>query len=669
MKQFVKVCPKTGKVRGFQIPENRWKYLLFPFVGFIALCWVLFRVLEKPSRLSYPCVQTAMPFASGFLASVLTFLLSFVAFLRSKKALKYYPLFFFGSFIILLSMGFYLRNELVDAPAKNVTVVSNEPIGDAQGIFPGRVVWAHDPNATNENCSPTTYGDGWFLPKNNDQTVVDRMLSRVLQSLTGQETDSAAWDAIFRYHNTQRGRGNLPYTPGEKIFIKINIVSAWSGNFNTTDLSKVNNSYYGIVETSPAVVKAVLRQLVNVVKVRQQDIYLGDPMRHIYKHMYEYLYPEFPSIHYLDYSYATLGRELAIKGSSKIYYSDNDTVLHPNVWGDPWHGPDGTGAIYHDYVYAIFDSAQYLINIPALKGHKRAGMTMFAKNHFGSHTRADASHLHNGLVAPHEMERGITRPGYRRYRVQVDFMAHSLLGKKNLVYILDALWATDNELGVPLKWHMAPFNNDYMSSIFASLDPVAIESVGYDFLRSEFTVERGAGTYVQMEGVDDYLHQAADSSLWPVGIKYDPDSCGVYFKSLGVHEHWNNASEKKYSRNLSKDGTGIELVKVDPTTSLVAEQSLSPELFFMVEQNYPNPFNPTTTIHYQLTKPAVVRVNVYDLNGRRVSTLIDETQSEGRHTATFDGRSVASGTYIVHCTATSGQGERIQKTMKILLLK
>jgi len=57
---------------------------------------------------------------------------------------------------------------------------------------------------------------------------------------------------------------------------------------------------------------------------------------------------------------------------------------------------------------------------------------MFAKNHFGSHTRDAASHLHSGLIAPLEMEQGIDRPGYGLYRVQVDLMSHSLLGKKAL---------------------------------------------------------------------------------------------------------------------------------------------------------------------------------------------------------------------------------------------
>jgi hypothetical protein len=166
-----------------------------------------------------------------------------------------------------------------------------------------------------------------------------------------------------------------------------------------------------------------------------------------------------------------------------------------------------------DYLYTISDQAAYVINIPMLKGHERAGMTLFAKNNFGSQTQVDASHLHNGLVAPTNYP-DVTRGTYGLYRVQVDLMGHSMLGKKNLVFLMDALWATDFELDIPLKWQMPPFNNSFMSSVFASLDPVAIESVGYDFLRAEFTANRvpAAATYVQMPAVDDYLGRAGSST-------------------------------------------------------------------------------------------------------------------------------------------------------------
>jgi hypothetical protein len=247
----------------------------------------------------------------------------------------------------------------------------------------------------------------------------------------------------------------------------------------------------------------VLRQLVNIVGLAQSDIYIGDPMKHIYKHLYDIWHAKFPNVHYLDHdnSYSNLGREQAATSSSaRIFYSDKGTILRANVWDA---ARTGEGTITDDYLYKILEDAEYLINIPMLKGHKRAGITAFTKNHFGSHTRINASHLHNGLVDPQETPNlaGVSRTNYGMYRVQVDIMGHKLLGGKNLLYLMDALWAADQEISYPKKFTMKPFNKDWMSSIFASLDQVATESVGYDFLRSEFISTRnigdGAGTYAQ----------------------------------------------------------------------------------------------------------------------------------------------------------------------------
>jgi sugar lactone lactonase YvrE len=454
-----------------------------------------------------------------------------------------------------------------NASGQSTSIVANQPMGEAKGVFPGRVVWVHDPNAVNQNCVPNVAGHGWYLPENNNQTVIDGMVSTALRDLTGKTNDLAAWTAIFQYHNAALGKGAVSYAPGEKIFIKINATSAWDGNFNTTDLTPnadPTSPYSFITETSVGPVLTVLRQLVNVVGVAQSNIYVGDPLKHIYKHLYDVWHGEFPNVHYLDNGgYTQLGRENVVPSTTAtISYSDRGTILRT----DP-----GDATVTLDHLYTISDEADYVINIPMLKGHKRAGMTIFAKNNFGSQTRVDASHLHNGLVAPAEMPpnapQNAPRGGYGLYRVQVDLMSHSMLGKKNLVFLMDALWATDFELDLPLKWQMPPFNNSYMSSVFASLDPVAIESVGYDFLRSEFTATRvpAAGTYVQMPGVDDYLHQAADSANWPSGIVYDPNNTGTPIGSLGAHEHWNNATAMQYSRNLAPTGAGIELVQTGQT--------------------------------------------------------------------------------------------------------
>jgi len=105
-----------------------------------------------------------------------------------------------------------------------------------------------------------------------------------------------------------------------------------------------------------------------------------------------------------------------------------------------------------------------------------------------------------------------------------------------------------------------------MSSVFASLDPVAIESVGYDFLRSEFTATRipAAGTYVQMPAVDDYLHQAADSVNWPTGLS--TIRTRLAHRSGAWHQRTlEQFTAMQYSRNLSPNGTGIELVQTGQT--------------------------------------------------------------------------------------------------------
>jgi len=459
----------------------------------------------------------------------------------------------------VVASGFGSIASAADRPGPvfaTASVVASQPMGIAKGVYPGRVVWVHDPSAVNQGCVVDAAGHGWYLSENNNQAVIDGMVSTALRNLAGKNTDSEAWDAIFRYHNAARGKGDIGYTGGEKIFIKINATSAWAGNFNPVDLTP--DAY--ISETSVGPVLSVLRQLVGVVGVNQQDIYIGDPMKHIYKHLYDVWHGEFPNVHYLDNGgYESLGRESVVPSTTAIiHYSDQGLALLINPGDTPVH---------QDYLYSVFEDAEYLINIPMLKGHMRAGMTMFAKNHFGSQTRVDASHLHGGLVAPDEAP-NVTRGTYGMYRVQVDIMGHSLLGGKNLVYLMDALWATDYELDIPLKWQMPPFNNSFSASVFASLDPVAIESVGYDFLRSEFTSDRvpAAGTYVQMPAVDDYLHQAADSANWPPGTVYDPDNSGLPIGSLGTHEHWNNAASMQYSRNLDPAGTGIELIQASQGT-------------------------------------------------------------------------------------------------------
>ena len=77
---------------------------------------------------------------------------------------------------------------------------------------------------------------------------------------------------------------------------------------------------------------------------------------------------------------------------------------------------------------------------------------------------------------------------------------------------------------------------------------------------------------------------------------------------------------------------------------------------FDVGQNYPNPFNPSTTIKYRLPENEQVTIDIYDLLGRKVSTLIDEIVGAGFHSINFDSSALdlPSGFYIYRLESETG---------------
>ncbi len=544
--RFIKFCPKTGR------PVKALKKWIVPVFSILSLIWILIRVVPKPQRTAYPCMKVAIPFASSFLIYLTGVLGSVVVFKKAfrKLAESKYVL---AGFLLLAGLGVGLITMLSSQKEvlanDNATydyedpLGPNAPIGEAKGILPGRVVWVHNPDATNENCQSEEYGDGYFLDKNCDQELVDEMLQTAILEVTGDETEEGAWASIFDYFNSMHGKGEVGYTDGEKIFIKVNAVHAWSTN---NDLSIKNDKNYGNVDTSPQVILAVLRQLIHKAGVPEEAIYIGDPYTQIFKHVYEKLSAEFPGIQYMSKSDSELREKLQITNTDSIKYSDRGTVL------------DKTS----DGFFDCHVNADYILTVPAIKGHRWGGVTSFAKNHFGSNTAGGASHLHKGL---HRISYDAPiREGYGLYRVFVDLMSYEHLGGKTLIYIGDLLWGTSYEHDPPARFRSKPFNNDWSSSLLVSLDPVAVSSVALDILQEEFQVEDLTTTpprytYVRFSGVDDYLHQAASSEWWPEGIVYDPEEDGTPIGSLGVHEHWNNPVDKQYTRNLGI-GEGIELV-------------------------------------------------------------------------------------------------------------
>jgi PKD repeat protein len=85
---------------------------------------------------------------------------------------------------------------------------------------------------------------------------------------------------------------------------------------------------------------------------------------------------------------------------------------------------------------------------------------------------------------------------------------------------------------------------------------------------------------------------------------------------------------------------------------------------FVLENNYPNPFNPITTINYGLPEAADVKLDIYDMNGRCVATLVNADQNAGMYSVRFDASGLASGIYLYRFEA----GD-FKESKKMLLMK
>lgn len=91
--------------------------------------------------------------------------------------------------------------------------------------------------------------------------------------------------------------------------------------------------------------------------------------------------------------------------------------------------------------------------------------------------------------------------------------------------------------------------------------------------------------------------------------------------------------------------TDVYLIKTDEFGSVGIEENNHPENISLY-QNYPNPFNPTTTISYSLSESGFVELNVYNLQGQIIRTLVNSKQNRGYHQIDFDATELTTGLYI-----------------------
>jgi hypothetical protein len=99
-------------------------------------------------------------------------------------------------------------------------------------------------------------------------------------------------------------------------------------------------------------------------------------------------------------------------------------------------------------------------------------------------------------------------------------------------------------------------------------------------------------------------------------------------------------------------------------TSRVEQLSSTAPKTFLLEQNYPNPFNPSTTIRYQLPVASEVKLEVYDVLGKKIATVVNERQSAGSYQVVWNASGLSSGTYFYRL-----QAGTFVETKKMIMVK
>ena len=574
----VRRCPQTGRIveetRGAKSPGRRryhWFRFVGPLVGLGALIWFILKVLPKPSRASYPCQRVALPIASSFVIWLVG-AASWVTGVRfiGQRLNRHKPLALGVMLATILGVAVWTVTMLPgvsDAgPVADIThwhwqpQAANAPIGVARGINPGRVVWARDPLATKWAGNWQTNSDQWWTEKNTDQARVDAMVGATLQKLTSTANDEAAWKALFNFFQKAHGLEAKGYQPGEIVAVKINL--------NNSAANKTDN----LIDASPHMVLAVVRQLVENAHVAPKDIVVYDGKRNFYPELLTHVWAAYKDVRFVQAD--------APAANQKTLGKATPLPLEAAKWVPGMTYSSGNFNQAKNIPQQIMD-AKYLVNLALLKLHAYPAMpeyqymekgddgqialTMTGKNHFGS--IQGTPELHAPINTMQDGKTGAYSP-------IVDLAASPNLGGKTLVYMLDGLYAGRRWKSYPVHLPNPPFNNkvepyantDWPASVLASLDGVALDSVGLDLMNAQsknnsFTDAQGhvISRILIRESADDYLHDMAEPEKAPSKVVYTQG--GKPITSLGTHEHWDGDLTRKYSRNLDNvNGKGIELL-------------------------------------------------------------------------------------------------------------
>lgn len=162
------------------------------------------------------------------------------------------------------------------------------------------------------------------------------------------------------------------------------------------------------------------------------------------------------------------------------------------------------------------------------------------------------------------------------------------------------------------------------------------DSLGGDFSEPLLSIESdGNGSETTLT----LTFQAIDTALGSLGVEVGETADLI----------WTVTAETETSVRFADQSFELSITRNLGVSREISENPRE----FSLSQNYPNPFNPSTTIEFVLPASADVRLQVYNINGQLVSTLVNSRMNAGEHSVSFDASNLASGVYIYRIMAGS----------------
>ncbi len=210
----------------------------------------------------------------------------------------------------------------------------------------------------------------------------------------------------------------------------------------------------------------------------------------------------------------------------------------------------------------------------------------------------------------------------------------------DVVYLVEPWTEADFLIGSIYKWNGSAWTKTDFDGNMASQGALAYAAEGDRKLLEVAAIKNEPGLGENFTRVSMMAYIAEKNESGNVLCAFpDKNSLGN-----GVNFHF-YFSVDSLGRGLFP--TNTDQVKIKSTVSSIDNTLSSQKLAsYLLYQNYPNPFNPQTAINYEISRTGQVLLQIYDITGRLVQTLVNEQKSAGRHQITFNGEKLSSGVYF-----------------------